>query len=141
MLKGKKSSETGTGRDHRRDREDSHCAGDFEEFFSYLVTLNKMVTKNIKCIIKSVLYKVRLAGRILQTCSAIRLLVRLCLRGIVRDLSAIWRVGGGQGRQGLGKPKVSTSLSSYYPALRKPLDLLLQEETQYSFPISFLFPP
>ena len=62
---------------------------DFEEFFSYLLTLNKILTKSIKCIIKSVLYKVGLAGRILQTCLAIRLLVRLCLKGIVRDLSAI----------------------------------------------------
>ena len=61
---------------------------DFEEF-SYLLTLTKRLTKSIKCIIKSVLYKVGLAGRILQTCLAIRLLVRLCLRGTVRDLSAI----------------------------------------------------
>ena len=53
---------------------------DFEEFFSYLLTLTKRLTKSIKCIVKSILYKVRLAGRILQTCLAIRLLVRLCLR-------------------------------------------------------------
>ena len=38
---------------------------DSEEFFSYLLTLNKILTKSIKCIIKSVLYKVGLAGRIL----------------------------------------------------------------------------
>ena len=72
---------------------------DFEEFFSYLLTLTKRLTKSIKCIVKSVLYKVRLTGRILQTCLAIRLLVRLCLRGIVRDLSAIWGWQGGVVRE------------------------------------------
>ena len=109
-------------------------------FLTYLPE-SKRLTKNIKCIIKSVLYKVRLAGRILQTCSAIRLLVRLCLRTIVRYLTAIWRGGGGQGRQGLRKPKVNTSLSSYYLALGKPLDLLLQEQTDtVFFPYFFSIP-
>ena len=84
-----KSSETRTGRDHRRDREDSHCVGWFWVLFLPTYPKEKRLTRNIKCILKSVLYKVGLAGRILQTCSAIRLLVRLCLR-TVRDLCAIW---------------------------------------------------
>lgn len=67
VLNVKKSSETETDRDLRRDREDSHCLWLILRGVLFLptYTLNKILTKSIKCIIKSVLYKVGLAGRIL----------------------------------------------------------------------------
>lgn len=55
---------------------------------------------------KSILYNVGLAGRVSQTCSAIRLLIRLCQRGMILPCKKPEiRLPSGEQRQGLEKLK------------------------------------